>query len=403
MLVMLIATALAAMLLGIPFTSATLIYEPTQFDNLLAQALGNINDPLLIGIPILVIAGEMLSSVGVIDPIVDFADRILGRYPGSLGLTCVGTSMFFAGSTGSSAAEAAAVAAAFRRPMATRGYPSSYVAPLVASSTAVGVLFPPSLAMILYATIIEYPVTKLWAAGLYPGILTGIGIAVVAVVLGRREFKRRPDIAKASGAAARGERTRRLGKVREIVAAVGGLLLPVFVIGGIYSGVMTLTEVAAVLVALVILYGLFLTRVGAGELLKSARRGAERAGAVFIIIVAARLFSTVLTEQQVLPRMINYVHGLGLSKDLLLLMVNVALILAGIFMDALSLIIIGAPILYQLLSPEGVSPVHLAIIMAMNIEIGVVHPPFGGNLFAVSAVTGVSVGWEYCRTWLYCC
>jgi C4-dicarboxylate transporter DctM subunit len=173
---------------------------------------------------------------------------------------------------------------------------------------------------------------------------------------------------------------------------VGGVAMPVIVVVGIYTGYFTLTETAAVLVALVVIYGLVVTRVGGREMLRAARRGGERAGAIFLILVAARLFSTVLTYDQSVPALINWVNGLHLHKWELLAAINIALILAGIFMDSLSLIVIAAPILYQLLQPLGVSPVHLAIIMAMNIEIGVIHPPFGGNLFAVSAVSGMSVG-----------
>jgi C4-dicarboxylate transporter DctM subunit len=425
-ILLILVIAAVALCIGVPFAFAlllgisvsTLVYDPGSFSNLLAQALGNVNDSLLIGIPMLIIAGEMLSAVGAIDPIVDLLDRAIGRVRGSLGLICVGTSMFFAGSTGSSAAEAAAVSAAFRDPMAERNYPTTYTAPLIAASTAVGVLFPPSLALVLYASIIEYPVTKLWTAGLFPGLLTGALIALVGVLLGRRALSATPALVEpvevaepvAIGANPAGLQpgsvavldrppeppsrpvTEQRGGARHTVAVIGGVAMPAFVVGGIYSGLFTLTETAAVLVALVVLYGLLITRIGGRNLLAAARKGGERAGAIFIIIIAARLFSTVLTDQQVVPQIINWVDGLHLHKFELLAAINVALLVAGIFMDSLSLVVIAAPILYQMLSPLGVSPVHLAIIMAMNIEIGVVHPPFGGNLFAVSAVTGMSIG-----------
>jgi C4-dicarboxylate transporter DctM subunit len=191
-------------------------------------------------------------------------------------------------------------------------------------------------------------------------------------------------------------RARRLGTatgiVRRTFVVACGLAIPVIVVAGIYTGFFTLTETAAVLVALVILYGLLVTRIGPRALLKSARLGGERAGAIFLIIIAARLFSTILTEQQSVTHLINWVDGQHLGKYELLAAINVALLVAGVFMDSLSLIVIAAPILYQLLQPMGVSPVQLAIMMALNIEIGVVHPPFGGNLFVVSAVTDESVG-----------
>jgi C4-dicarboxylate transporter DctM subunit len=203
-----------------------------------------------------------------------------------------------------------------------------------------------------------------------------------------------PETAEADSAeeAAEAEAASATHGVRKVVASVTGVLIPVLVVGGIYSGILTLSEVAAALVAVVVLYGLLITRIGGRRLFKAARVGAERAGAVFLIVIAARLFSNVLVEQQTIVGLLNTVSNLHLSKFLTLLLANIAMLAAGTLMDGLSLIIIGAPILYSLLTPFGISPVHLAIIMAMNLEIGVMHPPLGGNLFAVSSVTGVRVG-----------
>jgi C4-dicarboxylate transporter, DctM subunit len=425
---LIIVLALVCVLAGIPFgfslligiTVATLIDAPSTLSALPSYALSSINDPLLIAIPMLIIAGEMLSAVGAMDPLITLLDRTIGRFRGSLGIGAVLTSLFFAGSTGSTSAEAAAVASAFRDPMAQRGYRPAYTGALIAASTAVGVLFPPSLAMILYAEIVQYPVTELWHAGIEPGLITGVLIAVISVILGRRNLNRaarNPDPgSQAPGspdgaspprtggvAAVTAERTATsttapattaasLGTVRGWIALVVGLLIPVFVVGGVYSGIVTLSEVSAVLVLIVILYGLLITRCTPATLLKSARRGGQRAGAIFLIIIAARLFSSILVSEQAITSLINYVAGLHVDKFELLLAVNIALLLAGILMDGLSLILIAAPILVQLLQPYGVSPVHLAVIMAINIEIAVVHPPLGTNLFAVSAVTRVPVG-----------
>jgi C4-dicarboxylate transporter DctM subunit len=445
MIATILIVTFVAVLAGIPFAFslligiglATLVFDPTQLSALPSYGLANINDPLLVAIPMLIIAGEMLSAVGAMDPLILLMDRTIGRFKGSLGLGCVATSLFFAGSTGSSSAEAAAVASAFHDPMVQRGYRAEYVGTLIAASTVIGVLFPPSLAMILYAEIVQYPVTDLWRAGIEPGVVTAVLMAVLSVVLARRNF--RADARKAvaaeiavapravavgasaggAGSASAGSVpcagaapddttaahrstpptgpdgktiTQSLRTVRGTLALVVGILIPVFVVGGVYSGIVTLSETSAVLVFIVVLYGLLITRCKPSVLLNSARRGGQRAGAIFLIIVAARLFSSVLVRQQAIEQIINYVGGLHVDKFALLLAVNVALLIAGILMDGLSLILIAAPILVQLVAPYGITPVHLAIIMAVNIEIAVIHPPFGSNLFAVSAVTGVSVG-----------
>jgi C4-dicarboxylate transporter DctM subunit len=419
MVITLIVIALSGMLVGIPFayslllgvTLATAIFEPSGLSNLPLLAMSDINDPLIIAIPMLIIAGEMLSAVGAIEPIVDAWQRVFGRIRGSLGICCVGTSLFFAGSTGSSAAESAAVASAFQVPMEARGYSRSYVASLVVASTAIGILLPPSIAMILYAQVINYSVTQLWIAGIYPALLAAAFIALVSLVRARRMQRRSPAVvplaaapvaetaevpgaeaARAEAATAGAETAAETHGVRKVIASVTGVLIPVLVVGGIYSGILTLSEVAAALVVVVVLYGLFITRIGGRRLFGAARVGAQRAGAVFLIVIAARLFSNVLVEQQTIVGLLNTVTGLHLSKFLTLLLANIAMLMAGTLMDGLSLIIIGAPILYTILTPFGISPVHLAIIMAMNLEIGVMHPPLGGNLFAVSSVTGVRVG-----------
>src|SRR5665213_3495793 len=179
MVIVLILIALVALLSGVPFafslllgtTLATLIFDPSGLLSLPLLAMSDINDPLIIAIPMLIIAGQMLSEVGAIEPIIETWEWLFGRIQGSLGLCMVGTSLFFAGSTGSTAAESAAVATAFAGPMEARGYTRRYVGSLVVASCAVGLLFPPSLAMILYAQVINYPVTHLWIAGIFPGLM----------------------------------------------------------------------------------------------------------------------------------------------------------------------------------------------------------------------------------------
>jgi C4-dicarboxylate transporter DctM subunit len=286
--------------------------------------------------------------------------------------------------------------------MEARGYTSRYVGSLVVASCAVGVLFPPSLAMILYSQVISYPVTQLWIAGIFPGLLTGALIAIVSVFMARRMLRKtRPDGPMAPVAATSVATTSpalavdaapQMSRTRKIFATVFGLMIPAFVVGGIYSGILTLSEVAASLVGIITLYGLFVTRIGGKRLFGAVRLGGQRAGAVFMIIISARLFSNVLVEQQTIIKIINLVNNAHVSKFWILLLANIAMLAAGTLMDGLSLIIIGAPLFYSLLTPFGITPVHLAIIMAMNLEIGVMHPPLGGNLFAVSTVTGDRVG-----------
>ncbi len=216
--------------------------------------------------------------------------------------------------------------------------------------------------MILYAQVINYSVTQLWIAGIYPALLAAALIAFVSMVRARRMQRTSPATGppaaetesaepESAESAEVEEAASTTHGVRKVVASVTGVLIPVLVVGGIYSGILTLSEVAAALVAVVIYAGLLITRIGGRRLFKAARVGAERAGAVFLIVIAARLFSNVLVEQQTIVGLLNTVSNLHLSKFLTLLLANIAMLAAGTLMDGLSLIIIGAPILYSLLTP----------------------------------------------------
>lgn len=359
---------------------AMLLYDPVQITGIPSTMLNSVNDPTLVALPLFIIAGAMVAESGLVEPIVDIGARILRRLPGGLGLTAIATALFFAGSTGSSAGEAATISRALFPSLRARGYPPGFTGALITAAAALGILFPPSITLIVFATLVQYPVQDLWIAGLVPGLVGAALMAVVAVSLGRRYERGRPT--QVNG----------VDDHIHLTRAIPAGIMPVLVLGGIYSGILTVSETATVLLAYVVLYSAIVRRQSLRELSRSFAAGGELAGMIFLIVVAAHVMTQFLLLSGVGQSLITTVANAHLSKVVVLLIINLVLLGLGTLMDGLSLLIVAVPLVYPLLQSLGMSPVEVAVMMCMNIEVGVAHPPIGMNLVAVSGVTGVPVG-----------
>jgi C4-dicarboxylate transporter, DctM subunit len=357
-----------------------LIFDPTDLINIANLFVSNINDLNLLAIPLLILVGAMVSEANMIEPIIRVCELMLRRVKGGMALVSVGSAVFFAGSTGSSAAETSMLANALHRPLQRRGYSPEFTGALIAASGVLGILFPPCIVLIIYSSIVGYPVTLLWKAALVPGAIGVVMLGAVAVALGRRyessdEAEPPPPVT-----------------AKELIRGIPCLLLPVIVIGGIFSGIVTLSETAAVAFVYVIAYGLISRQLPVRRLSRALVIGGRQAGAIFFIVIAAKTLSFYLVSDGTSQQVITWVDGLGLHGWALLAVIDVAVLVLGILVDSLSLIIIIAPILATLLQANGVSLAQLGVLLAVTIEIGVIHPPFGMNIFAVSAVMDVAPG-----------
>jgi C4-dicarboxylate transporter DctM subunit len=217
----------------------------------------------------------------------------------------------------------------------------------------------------------------LWLAGIVPGLIGALFIAIVAVVIGRRYETARPASALRP----------KVDWLRTLPAA----LIPVVVIGGIRTGLLTVSETASILVAYVVIYGFVSRRLNGRKLLLAFQRGGRRCALIFLILIAARTFTFFVIQRELAPELLSWVTSVQLAHWLLLAILNVFLLLLGTMMDGLSLLIIATPLIYPVVTQLGMSPLQLAIMLGVNIEVAVVHPPFGMNLFAVAGVTGTSI------------
>jgi C4-dicarboxylate transporter, DctM subunit len=349
--------------------------EPSQLQALPGTILDSVNQPTLVALPLFIIAGAVIADSGLVEPIVSVVSWALQRVPGGAALTAVLTGLFFAGSTGSTAGESATIARALYPALLRRGYDPGFTGAVIAASASLGVLFPPSITLIVYATLIQYPVEKLWLAGLVPGLVTTGLLAVVVLLVGRKQ--ERPQKTQF--------------EPREVLKALPAVAMPVLVVGGIYSGTLTVSETAAALLAYVIVYCLLFRRRTARQILGSFVHGGELAGMIFLVISAAHVLTYCFLLNNTVNDVLGWVTRTHVSRYLLLALINVALLGLGTVMDGLSTLIVGVPLVYPVLLQLGLSPVEAGIMLAVNIEIGVVHPPIGMNLWAVSGVTGVPV------------
>jgi C4-dicarboxylate transporter DctM subunit len=388
MIITALGVAVGGVVFGVPLAVALtagialglMLYEPTALINVADLFVTNVDDLNLLAIPLLIMVGALVTEANMIEPIIRALEIPLRRVRGGMALVSVGSAVFFAGSTGSSAAETAMLASALHRPLQRRGYDPEFTGGLIAASGALGILFPPCIVLIIYSTIVGFPVTELWKAALAPGIIGVLMLGTLAVILGRR-YETAPDGA-IEDRVTRGE----------LLRSLPALLLPVIVIGGIFSGIVTLSETAAVAFVYVVGYGILTRQLTMPRLSRALTAGGRQAGAIFFIVIAAKTLSFYLVSEGTTQSVISWVNDLGLHGWVLIAVVDITVLVLGILVDSLSLIIIAAPILATLLQANGVGLAQLGVLLAVTIEIGVIHPPFGMNIFAVSAVMDVSPG-----------
>jgi C4-dicarboxylate transporter, DctM subunit len=352
----------------------------TQIPETLFNAL---NTFPLMAIPFFVLAATIMSRGGISDRLTTAGLAVVGNFRGGLAMTAVMSCIFFAAISGSSPATVVAVGTLLIPAMIRNGYGRDFSTGLIATSGSLGILIPPSIPLIVYGIATEQSIGDLFIAGIVPGLVAGLMLMIMVVVISRRR-----NYGTGENAVTMTNRE----KVKAFTDAGLSLFLPLLVLGGIYGGYFTPTEAAAMAVfyALVISLGVYreITVKDLGTiLLASARTSAM----VMFIIANGILFSFVLTSERIPNEVTEALVSLNLEAWSFLLLVTIILLIAGCFMETSSAILIIAPILLPIAMELGVDPIHLGIIMVMNLEIGMITPPLGLNLFVASGLSGMSV------------
>lgn len=339
-----------------------------------------INKFPLAAIPFFILAGNLMETGGISRRLVEFAKSIVGGVQGGLPMTCVLTCMIFAAVSGSSVATTFAVGAILIPALIKHGYPTSYAASLQATSAELGVIIPPSIPMILYGVSAEVSIGELFIAGIGPGILISITLMIFVYVYCRIKGWGKND---GDG---------RLGFFKATWQAGWALLMPVIILGGIYGGIFTPTEAAAVAVFYALVVGVVIYReISLPSLMVVLRKSVISSAVIMFIIANAGLFAFLITRAGVPDAIGRYLEAVLQSPVLFLLGVNAALFIIGMFIETSAAIIVLAPILAPVAMHFGVDPVHFGMIMVVNLALGMITPPFGVNLFAACTVARISL------------
>jgi C4-dicarboxylate transporter DctM subunit len=334
----------------------------------------------LLAIPFFILAGTFMTTGGVAKRMIGFANALVGHFRGGLGMAALLACAFFAAVSGSSPATVVAVGSIMIAGMEKSGYSKSFAAGLICNAGTLGILIPPSIVLVVYGAVTETSIRDLFMAGVLPGILLTVALMVtVAVIARRKQLPRQP----------RADWRTLARTARE---AVWGLLLVIIILGGIYLGVFTPTEAAAVAAVYAFLVAVFIYRdIRLPDVPRVLTDSARITAMLMFIIANAYLFGFVLTTEQIPQLASAWITDLGLPPWGFLLAVNVLLLAAGNFMEPTSVILILVPILFPIAMELGIDPIHFGIIMTVNMEIGLITPPVGLNLFVTAGVAEMSV------------
>lgn len=386
-MIYLVISFVALFLLTVPIavsiglSSLTMIVQMGMPAALVGQRLfASLDSFPLLAIPFFILAGAIMEQGGISTRMINFANTCVGDTKGGLAIVTIIASMFFAAVSGSGAATAAAIGSIMIPAMVKKSYDVRFASATTATAAQIGVIIPPSIPMVLYCVGTNNSISKLFIAGVVPGIFIGLSLILYAVYVSKKE-----------GYA--GDRRYSLReKLEAFRSAVWALLMPVIILGGIYCGIFTPTEAAAVASAYAVVVGLFIYRdINFKDLLSIFYKASITIAVVMIILSTAGLFAYVLTMNRIPQLVADFFLSLGGNKYVFLLLINILLFFCGMFFDGGPVMIILAPILAPVAVSLGVDPIHFGIIMVCNSALGQITPPFGVNLFVVSQVAKIKM------------
>ena len=336
---------------------------------------------VLLAIPFFILAGNIMEKAGISEKLIKLAEACVGHIRGGLAIVCVIVACFFAAISGSGPATVAALGVIIVPAMIKSGYKPAFSAALIAAAGAIGVIIPPSITFVVYGSIADTSIGDLFIAGLLPGIIMGIGLMIVALVVGRKsDLKTLPKASKKERWAA-------------FKDAFWGLMMPVIILGGIYGGIFTPTEAAAVSVVYGLFVGVFIyKKIRFKEFYAILMDTTSTTATVMFITMAASLFAYVLTRARLDVTISSALeNATGGSVIIFFIIVNIILLIAGCFLDSTSALYIFTPLFVPVAQALGIDLIHLGVVMIVNLAIGLFTPPVGVNLYVACGVGNVNL------------
>ena len=336
---------------------------------------------VLLAIPFFILSGNVMEKAGISGRLINLAEKCLGHIKGGMAIVCVVVSCFFAAISGSGPATVAALGLIMIPALVKAGYPAAFSCALMAAGGAIGVVIPPSITFVVYGSIADASITSLFMAGMVPGLLMGAGLIAAALVLGRRlDLNVMPRATKKE-------------RWQAFKGAFWGLLMPVIILGGIYGGIFTPTEAAAVSVFYGLIVGIFIYKeIDFKKTVDILIDSCSTTAMVMFITMGATLFAYVLTRARldlaIKGFMLNVTGG---NVILFFLIVNIVLLIAGCFLDSTSALYIFTPLFAPVALDLGIHPIHLGVVMIVNLAIGLFTPPVGVNLYVACGIGSIKI------------
>jgi tripartite ATP-independent transporter DctM subunit len=347
------------------------------------KMVSGIDSFLLISIPLFILAGNLMNAGKITEKIFDFAKRLVGWIPGGLGHANVVASLIFAGMSGSAAADAGGLGTIEMEAMTTNGYDEDFSAAVTAASSVIGPIFPPSIPLIIYGSVASVSVSELFIGGVIPGVLMCLALmAMVFIFAIRRRYRRIPFV---------------LGELgRQFLASILSIITPLIILSGFTAGFFTPTEASSVAVGYALLIAVLVYHTMDWKsfkkcLLESALTSAN----TLFIIGTSLLFSYVMVKEGVSGQISGFILGLSENPHAILLVINVILLVLGMFMEPGAILTLMIPVLVPIVSNLGIDLVQFGVVMVLNLMIGQVTPPFGVCLFIISDVAKISLNRMY--------
>ncbi|RTE66695.1 TRAP transporter large permease [Amphritea opalescens] len=378
------------MILGVPIVwsfAAVLAYLTFVFDSnlttLLLQGFRSLNSVILLALPLFIFAGYLMQVGGIASRLVNFIEVLVTGRKGGLGASMIFTSSIFGAISGTSTAAVAAIGTIMIDPLAKRGYPRGYSSALLGISSLLGILIPPSVTLILFGVVTRQSITALFAATLGPALLLIIGLVIFNRLSIGRTFNETspPDVSA----------NKNLLK-KNFLSAMPALSMPLIILGGIYGGIFTPTEAAAVAVLVAIIVGFFFYKeLTLFKLKESIIASAETTGTIILILLFSFMIGRILVSERVPQELSDFIISLIQNKIMILIIINLVLIAAGAIMDDVSVTVVLAPLFMPLMIKIGIDPVHYASIVACSVVIGANSPPVAPILYMACKIGKVSI------------
>lgn len=369
-----------AVSLGTSTIITAMLFTDYDIIGITSHVFDGLNKYSLMAIPMFVLAGAFLSKGSAADRIIDFAKSVVGHLPGGLPISAIFACIIFAAVSGSSPATVVAIGSVMYGAIKEAGYPAKYAIGTIATAGSLGILIPPSVVFIVYGVTANESIGKLFMAGVIPGLMIGFMLMFVTYVGAKKLGFERQEPAPFRE------------KLHKFKDASWGLLLIIIVIGGIYGGFFTPTEAGAVSAVYAFIVSFFIYKdLKIKDIYPVLLSSALTTAMIFFIIANAMIFAHFLTDQTIPQQITQLILDANVGKIMFLVMVNVILFIMGQFMEPSSVVMITVPLLLPIATALGVDPIHFGVVMVVNMELGMITPPVGLNLFVASGITSLSL------------